>query len=205
MAPFKYLKKCYANSLCESGMIRLGTLYEYRDTERYGNNIGDKYEGTGGKQWNLNGETYGGNQLPEKVKQIGRIRVYSSLKGDGSIVFSETCPNFYIYSVCATFFDSVSDFMDPEYDSCVEILNQELFAAIVTKELDLPFLHWSPCKYQNRIKNIFDDGIIDYSVIKETKYVQQNEVRGIWGPIASQEKARILSVPEIAQFCKRKY
>lgn len=42
---YKYLKKEHAHSLLSKGIIRLGTLYEYRNIEKHGSVIGDDTEG----------------------------------------------------------------------------------------------------------------------------------------------------------------
>ena len=42
---YKYLPLKYAEDLVIKGIIKLGTLYEYQDTNLHGNEIGDQEEG----------------------------------------------------------------------------------------------------------------------------------------------------------------
>jgi len=43
---YKYMRKQHALALLQSETVRIGTLYEYRDIEKYGHVIGDDMEGT---------------------------------------------------------------------------------------------------------------------------------------------------------------
>ena len=43
---YKYLKDEHLKSFMDVGTLRVGTLYEYRDVESHGDQIGDQKEGT---------------------------------------------------------------------------------------------------------------------------------------------------------------
>ena len=44
---YKYLKKEHSEKLLRFGQFRIGTLFEYKNTEKYGEVIGDKQEEIG--------------------------------------------------------------------------------------------------------------------------------------------------------------
>jgi hypothetical protein len=43
---FKYMRKAHAQRLLSEGVVRIGTLYEYRNIEKHGLVVGDDAEGT---------------------------------------------------------------------------------------------------------------------------------------------------------------
>ena len=45
MPLYKYIPKRYLDAFLNQGSLKIGTLYEYRQVEAYGNVIGDKTKG----------------------------------------------------------------------------------------------------------------------------------------------------------------
>jgi hypothetical protein len=123
---YKFMRKCHAEAMCGDGNVRIGTLHEYRDTERYKELTADANEGDHsyseevlwGKEDQLSAHVRKGVATLFGVDG-GQARVFGS-------VFTEfgTEPDCYIY--CVSKSPSWKP-VDSAYDACVEITNAKKF------------------------------------------------------------------------------
>ena len=54
---YKYMKKEHAKLLTKQGSLRVGTLYEFRNKEKHGQEIGDNKEGIKSAYMGVDNET----------------------------------------------------------------------------------------------------------------------------------------------------
>lgn len=74
MVLYKYLKSEYARNLINGGIVRLGTLYEFRQGEVYGEAIGDRDEGKTSARLFAANETWTSEQLMSNSSTPSNIK-----------------------------------------------------------------------------------------------------------------------------------
>jgi hypothetical protein len=102
MTYFKYLKSDFADSFLQKGSLRVGTLFDYRNTEKYNFAVSDRAEGTSNIVANnetINGSGYKGTIPGIKVGAGAKIEI-----GEGaSIKVQISSDNYYIFCVSKSF------------------------------------------------------------------------------------------------------
>lgn len=187
---YKYIKKEHARSMMQQGIIRIGTLYDFRKNKR--KEIGDKNEGTktsithflegalikdkqdwDDKLGHLNGSNINyvqGNIVIPKDARLNRV---------------EDVPDAYIY--CASkIYDATlkSKFSD---SACIEICNAEKFSKeilkkLVSKGLIYDYMFSDECKYIGH--NVDHTTKITAHFLKDPdEYMHQVEYRFVFPPI----------------------
>jgi hypothetical protein len=205
MKIYKYLSNKNASSLCQSGVLRIGTIYEYRKEELFGKEIGDIDEGKKIKLWELSGKMYEKGDVPEVFFESGAIKMGEGVKigGTGPVRLVESCPNYFIYSASLSFETSLFGSIDKEYDACVQIRDCDKFANAITKEIERPFLGWHGCVYGPKTTKDLTDRTNDHTIRKEIKYEYQKEIRAIWGPVSKETKGQLIKVSNVRIYCKK--
>lgn len=206
-------------SLLNLGVIRIGTLHDFRRIEHQ-NGIADPKEGT--KAVSHHVEQL--HILDSSNHEYKQSLDAQALEYFNAIKIGENCKNITIKNVqmsknfnesnCFIFCTSkkLSQQTMKEFEgtnSCYEIFNPKLFYALLTKALNsftpVIFKGVYEVKYQNREEkwNGTDWGHHP-SLVKEPEFKNQHEIRAIWQPIFNQPiKPIILSNPEIIKACKK--
>jgi hypothetical protein len=201
---FKYLKSKYAHNLLFAGIVRIGTLYDFRNEELYGNTIGDLEEGKISSKMHVKHEIWNTENIPEFVTTNNFIKLQ-----DNSNIILRNCtfsshqqsPDCFLY--CTNLYFDEKQMLKGDWDACVLIHNPDKFFTAITNSLisDAKFEGISLCTYTSRELPPNAYNKIPPALIKDPKYSDQNEVRAIWSPIRAPIKPKIIICPEIIQYC----
>lgn len=153
---YKYINNEYAEKFFSSGLVRIGTLYDYRKNEIYGPQISDKDEGIKSTYINDDKMVW---EKPEDVPEFARdiFNLESGLKvnlygsgGNIRIVKKYVSPDCYIYCVSETFDKNMMRRLG--YDTCIEINDPINFSIAFSKCLnkDIKNIHLGKCEYIQR-------------------------------------------------------
>lgn len=203
---YKFMTREHAEAMCTTGQFRVGTLYEYRNAEQYTDGVLDESEGTlrvtDTLDW-VTKETMG-EHSPITQRAFG-LDEHVIINGLQVITAKHTSPDRFIYCVSESSDWSASS--DPKYDACVEIWQGERFFQGIVDTLGREAYGGALKGIQGVRANVLY-GSRDYDwkekppppeVVKEPKYQNQREWRGIWFPQIDPIKPVVLRSPEIAK------
>lgn len=141
------------------GLIRIGTLYDFRKEEKHGSEIGDKDEGT--KTLATDGyhflDTADKNTIPNwyehqfsdsfKLEEGARLQIHAR---DG-VRLRLTVPDRYVF--CASYEFDGGLIKNGEYDACIKIHNSVGFFDALSNKIKNrgAFLGMGKCTYRPRI------------------------------------------------------
>jgi hypothetical protein len=205
---YKYMNSRWARRFLRHGELRIGTLYDFRDEERLGPDIGDRVEGM--KFVSRRGftelDTGNPDSIPHFLKQRinvtppNRLRI-TVLDGIGGKLED---PDSYV--LCA------AEVFDPGLmrrlgcDTCIEILNpDEFFRALSMKLRNVANSFWGAAKvmYRPREMAVHEDTGIPPTFIKAERYAYQREIRGMWpAKTSSTIKPVIIHAKKAARCCR---
>lgn len=187
------------------GILRIGTLYDYRDAEKHGVAIGDKDEGTR--------VTYSEDEMdlsrPDTVPPFLRRHIRAE-EGKywkiSNIRFqvNEKSPDYYVFPVSEEYnTDTMRDF---DYDSCVQIDRPDMFFRAITECLRergviKNGVLVSRCIYENRSQHYSQSHRSHPALLKDPRYAYQKEVRAIWMPLESKIEPLIIECRPASKFC----
>jgi hypothetical protein len=198
------MRKVHAQRLVAEGIVRIGTLYEYRDIESHGVIIGDDAEGSKSAVMHA---PYLEIKKQEDVPEFVRNRI---IVGENSTVrminskfiVSEESPNYYVFSLAAEY--SPALMKEFGYDACVRIDQQGFFST-----LNRCFRHHGnfaglfPCVYMPREVHHTEQHSIHPALIKGLSYANQKEERGIWEPTGKNIRPVILKCRKLSRWCSQ--
>nr|PMI92314.1 hypothetical protein BCU34_21380 [Vibrio sp. 10N.286.45.E10] len=197
------MKKEHAKLLLEQGSLRIGTLYEFRDEEKHGREIGDNKEGTKSSYMEVDNETWSASNQPEFAKSFFNLGDNGSIKISGvTLEKPQNSSNLYIY--CTTYEFDESAMRDFGYDTCVAIDQPEKFFKCISKSLKhkAEYKGSHKCKYQSRRLPHHQDSGIHPSLVKEDDYAYQKEVRSIWMPVKEDIEPIIIKSRNLKKYCR---
>lgn len=180
---YKYLPAKYANNLINENSLKIGTLFSYRNTENYGEEIGDTDEGTR-IEYSHDKEQKRGDQL--NTLESVALRGCSGMTVENNYVeLRHHSEDVYLYCLSKKLSNDImdklnKDFPEEKYDACVEIHEPEKFV----EAIDALFAHKGrnlgviTCCYINR-KQHYSVPMHHPAIIKDPKYSYQEEVRVI--------------------------
>ncbi len=192
--------------------FRIGTLYEFRDVERFGAQIGDQGEGKK--------TTYLTSPLPiefdllsddpratharkvfkgwDKLPRGSTIRI--RMEPNSSLEIYEHSPDMYVY--CATtVYDSVQ-MRAFGYDSCLAINDAEAFFTALSRCMtDAEFVLGAEVQYGDRRVDHAMPGIAPAPFMKPSAYAEQREFRAVWKPLSATISPLIVRCPAAIQYC----
>lgn len=200
---FKYMQRQHADRLLREGVLRIGTLFEYRNIESHGNHIGDAHEGSKGAVLEVDHLVARSKaDLPEFVRD--RMSV-----GPGTVVFknstflvTEDSPNFFIFSCSAEYDPAAMRSMG--YDACVKITDPDTFFRAVCHSMRHrgEYQGRFSCVYMERFLHPDKQHGIHPALIKGPVYAQQREYRAIWRPFSNNPQPVIITCRKAARYCK---
>jgi len=197
---FRYSTERYNRSLLSLGCIRVGTLYDFRQSE-HKKGIADPNEGTKTVGHHINNLYVPHSEAPplKENKDFRALSIFQAIdltESTGtsitnfSVSQSFDMPNCFI--LCTSRSKSKNTMSQFEgADSCVEIRNIVRFYQLLTLAIcdiiPVTFCGIHEVTYQNRQENWNGtDWGHHPSIIKEVDFHQQNEIRAIWQPKLSQ-------------------
>ncbi|MEQ1484626.1 hypothetical protein [Methyloglobulus sp.] len=201
---FKYLRREHATRLLAEGILRVGTLHEYRDVGRYGNRVGDSKEGSKGTMLKVDRlDVMSKDDLPEFVRNSFEVGSGKFTFINSTFLVTEDSPDFYIYSVTKRF--SAEAMRNLGYDACVRIDDPASFFRALSHSLrhkgSFQGLH--SCIYMPRYTPPDKQHNIHPALIKEPEYEGQQEQRAIWQPASSKPRPVILACRKARNYCSR--
>ena len=200
---FKYLKSKDANDFFRQGIIRIGTLYDYRKTERHGTVIGDHQEGLILEQEHYQNLTMQSNEdVPPfirgriTVETGGMFQVMNSTMG-----LSHQSPNFYIYCVTTKFDPKVMK--EFGYDTCFEIIDTTQFINGLNRCMRHKgtFIGAYECIYTEKVVSPGNKPNHHPALVKDPKFSYQNEVRLLWKPNSEHPRPVRMTCRKIPRHC----
>lgn len=211
---FKFSKKNHIENFLSKGQIRIGSLFEYRDHEKYKGKILDTDEGR--KQIsvyfeNVTFKDEDGKKLSSLGFEVGKG---ANVKlSNTTFSFKLDSPNCYIYSTSAVFStETLIQAVSDGYDSCALIVNPDDFFSDINNMFKKgKALGYFPCLYGDRdiILNWDTDKdyikileIVPASIIKPVSLQVQKEVRGIWLPYAKSIEPEIIEIGSLTGYIK---
>lgn len=186
---FKFLEERFAIEMIRVGSLKIGTLYEYRDAERYSGKILDQGEGKRKTKIAIERFEGTGDELNEKIGLFtgaGQVRLYGS-----SVQINESNPNCYIYCTTSAFFsDTLHQAIKDGKEACVMITDPEQFFRDLSVHIpEKRFTGTYPCLYGKRDYNLsFENDqealrqlrSIPPALVKPSEHWPYREVRSIW-------------------------
>lgn len=187
MKLYKFLPEKYAIQLVNEGVIRIGTLYEFRKYEDM--QRGDDMEGK------ITIETIGTDEPIEYTKQEeipGNFRKFIHLQPGAKLILSGksistipyTCPDNYIYC-CASHY-SRQLMKEFDTDHCVEIHDPSKFSftiamALLHQGLAYGIVMGQPCIYKGHLH--YQEENKSPQWLKDERYSHQHEYRFLFPPL----------------------
>lgn len=200
---YKYLRKEHAKMLLEKGKLRIGTLYEFRDIEKHGTEIGDSSEGQKSTYMEIENETWTKKNQPQYSQDFFNLGEKGSLTIEGITLEKPiNSPNYYIYSTTEAFDENA--LIDFGYDTCIVIENPEKFFAAISKTLRHKgdFEGIFRCQYHPRRLPHDKDHGIHPAIIKSPEYEKQKEVRTLWKPKKKSVQPIIIECRKASKYCR---
>lgn len=200
---YKFLEPHYADVMVAEGTVRIGTLADYRRSELYGEEIGDRDEGRA---------TFAMNILAPAIWTVDTIPEIAKSKirlGPNDIVFAENNTfnildeaDVWIYSMSGSYSEEMQ--ARSGYSACVQIDRSPFFDAMCA--VMGPLAAASPgigeCLYIGRDLDYSQRGKIPIELLKPAGYAYQQEWRSIW--LSREPPAPfVITIPGLIGTCKR--
>lgn len=213
---YRYSSQRYNRLLLYMGMIRIGTLLDFRRME-HKKGILDPQEGVKDLTHHIdhlhianpNDPNMKNNMDLKALKSFPGLNVTAENFTIANITFQQhfDAPDCFILctsKICSK--ETLSQFEGA--NSCVEIVEIDSFYRILTDALNnitpVEFIGIHEIVYQDRIEqwNGHDWGCHP-ALIKETKYKKQHELRAIWQPLNKKPIAPLITADHrLGKFCR---
>ncbi len=212
MTLFKYLPKKYLEAFFIRGSVRIGTLYEYRKTEQYGEVVGDQDEGfehtemtfASGAQVDLSENSAEADFVRQHIlrpdQQHASLKIDFE-KGAGFIVQSSS-PDFHIY--CTTTEYDLAVMKQFGCDSCMEIVDPQAFFRAISRRVRhrSRFEVAASVHYMNKTTHYKKPHQVPGVLMKDEAYWYQNEFRTVWRPARTKCEPILIDVPRAIRYCR---
>jgi hypothetical protein len=212
MRLFKYMPKKYLDAFFRYGSLKIGTLYEYRKVEHYGNVIGDKNEGlhktelslTGGGEIDLASNSFEADFFRKHVlrpdQQDSKVKI---VLANGARLISQTnSPDLYIY--CLTSEYSPDVMRQFGCDSCMEIINPVAFFSAISHRIRHrgKFEDCGAMRYTSKDTHYTKPHHLHPAIMKDVEFSCQKEWRAIWTPYKEPKTPLFVGVPKAVRHCR---
>jgi hypothetical protein len=208
---YKYMSAIHASSFLGMGVVRIGTLYDFRRVEAYGDKVGDHDEGTLSYRFPIGPEglAFTAEDQPDflkgsfKLARGARLTLYT--QGE-FIRRRDTVPDCYVFSMS----NRADAALMREFgrDTCVRIDEPAGFFAALSTCVPGEFLGVHACRYRDRTRDGLrwrnDADANRAALIKDAQYANQGELRALWRPYAVAELAPFRAMHHaLGRFCSR--
>lgn len=200
---YKYLRKEHAEKLLKYGVFRIGTLFDYRNMEKYGDIIGDHEEGMKVTHLAVDKEYWTPHTQPDFSKSFFDLSKNSGIEMSGfTLRKNEKSLNCFIFSTTEQFDSKAMEAFG--YDACIEIKSPKSFFNTLSKcfRHKGTYVGAFKCAYTERKKSYLKQNNTHPALIKEPSYAGQTEVRTIWDPIKRPIKPKIIKCKKAIKYCK---
>jgi hypothetical protein len=203
---FKYTKEIYASAMLEKGSIRLGTLYEYRDSEN--EQIKDIEEGL------FNGKQHIDFHMGALPGIAGEM-IMGNVDGVefSNVSFTKRMQVFNVNIYCTTLEGSKEVMESFEAEACIEIFDYNSFVksiviALMRKGLSRGQAFTDKCSYDGRdapYNQVNAERVPVAYWLKNPFYNSQKEQRTLFPPYPDDRLIEpiYIDVPEIIPFIRR--
>lgn len=189
MELFKFCRHEHLLSMKNSGSVRIGTLSDYRKTDKHGELISDEFEGSkrmSGSISNINSEN--AHKYPGLE---GLVKVESGGGMTGQLTFNNcvfSVPDLLIFSATKEYSQQIHELWDKNegYNSCYKIISPRLFFRAISEALgsNYNFLGFAEVHYADEIDIASPQAGIHPALVKRhAGYADQAEIRAIWQPV----------------------
>jgi hypothetical protein len=214
MQLFKYMKAEHLDTTLARGIFRIGTLYEFRNMELHGAEIGDVEEGK--KTIHLTAATPMTFDLlsndpralhTQKVMKgwdglPAGSRIQINLNAGVSVELREESPDVYTY--CASMTYDADQMRAFGYNTCIKIHDREgFFAELSNCLLDADFIVGTPVQYRPRRVDYADEGVASAVFLKSESYSSQGEFRVLWQPHTQLIAPVLVTCPRALLYCEK--
>lgn len=202
---FKYTKEIHASAMLEKGNIKIGTLYEYRNSEN--EQIRDVEEGL------FNGKQYIDYHVGVLPGIAGEL-ISGNVDGIefSNISFTKRMEILNVNMYCTTL-EGSKEVMDSfEAEACIEIFDYDNFVkaiviALMKKGLSRGQAFTDKCNYDGRdapYDQVNAERVPVAYWLKSPFYISQKEQRTLFPPSTNRDIEPIyIDVPEIIPFIRR--
>jgi len=200
------MAKEHAESLLSKGVVRIGTLYEFRNEENYGKEIGDNEEGKKSSYMEVNKTSFTYETQPEFTKSLFKMTPNSGTVHLKDLTIENEANSSDLYLYCTTNVYDQNAMKNFGYDACIEIIRPDRFFKCLSKQLKNKGTYQGShrCIYKpRRLPHYYKDKIHP-ALIKDPEYFYQKEVRSIWQPKNNKIKPIFLEVNNLHKHCKIK-
>lgn len=199
MELFKYCKSSHMESILENGSAKIGTFFDWRRTDAYGDLVTDPREG----HTNLTG-----NLIFYDPTHISEMIVDSSVEESTEFPESRNFKNSAVrsadhFAFSASMTYSVADhekwYALEKYDACYRIHSSRLFFRALSHSTELnscarlvcaaPVLYFDESSSNNVFRGTFHPGLL-----KRSTFGSQNEFRALWAPLGQDAKVEPLLI-----------
>ena len=182
------MKSEHLEKLRMNCLIRIGTLFDYRNDEKYGMTIGDSGEGTSEAYDYTNYDLSKPETLPKIAHEVFKVdpNLKNSYVKNLQVVVKRQSLNYYLY--CTSLKLDRKLLHEFKCDCIVRINDPLQFFHLINIELRRLGLvanrmYIVRCLYQDRKMNHTDPNAeISPALLKDKRYQQQAEVRTVWAP-----------------------
>lgn len=206
---FKAMRRQYADQFFADGKLRVGTLYDFRRVEDYGDETGDAGEGT--KELYSHQRHVTESTIPAFLQQKIRVGPGNQLDividGDGELSAEFQDPDLYVFCVSMDF--NRERMRRLGHDACVVIEDTSFFQHL--HNAMKPFI--SPESkgvlrdviYSSRRHFHAQDRNLPMALVKPERFKYQNEARALWQPYPGQriEPFRYVYAPLAISSCRK--
>ena len=211
---YKYMEREFAENFISDGRLRIGTLYDFRNIEKHGDEIGDAGEGTQTASYRNDSYQHIDSRSVEGLTTLANM--FGIGVGGGTITFGPdavmsgmlSSPDLYIFCVSHEF--NLQKMREMGYDSCIAIRNPDSFYNALSSSLSnvaMPCDHDS-VRYQDRHIKISESIETRSYLIKPDyeRFVNQKEYRFVWRPIFDNNETFVdIICPAAANLCEKIY
>lgn len=181
---YKYLNYNHARDLVSNGSFRIGTLYDYKEIEAHGSEIGDEIEGQKVIHCKQKHIIKGFNE-PQHFDKYFPILVGADVISDIHFVNDQSSPNIFVCSFSNSFDITAMERMG--YDSCVKILDLDKFLTYYFKKIIKKGLATGGCSTCKKMLYA-DDNEMDINdahdrpawEMKKKRFKYQDEYRAVF-------------------------
>lgn len=211
MRLYKYISKQFADAFARRGAIKIGTLYEYRNTEKYNSAVADKDEGSfqtefellGGGEVDLGGTTPEADFFRKHVlrpgQQASNVKIVME---DGARIISRSNSEDLYVLCCSTHF-SRDVMVEFGCNACVEISDAQAFVNAVSHTIrhQARLVGFGQVHYLEKTKPYTEPHQLHPAVMKDPKYAYQCEWRSLWAPIKPIKGPLFIHASKAASYC----
>ena len=212
MALYKFIEKEFFDSFFAGGSLRIGTIYNFKDTVEHGLSRGDQSEGEHHLIRGIDGTV-----AISKDKHEPIISEVFEMAGEGqahisnlSTIVPRRCEDGFVF--CTSYIYNEDLFWrwhkKNNVDSCYEITNPKAFFGAISRAIENSANFFANSNVTYTDKNIDYQSAYANSHPAFTKvrvdYGWQYENRSVWGARGpcGPLKPSTINVPEAIQFCK---